>query len=511
MLVMARHFHTTLEFTLRFVAHASGSNGRWTGRPGCMIEIVPPASLALGRLMDLEQIDLRPVLRLVPITVALFVFGLWFLAPGKTHILLPPQRRRCVPWTGFEVLAACFMFILFWPALAQTALAYTGLFGKDDHGNPPAPQFAAQFRDYAILLAFPFQLGTIPLLLRALSGTQPRQLGITGDRWGSNIAVGAIGWIAFTPLTYVVLYICAVFMKIVVHVDPEEHKLLEQMGPGSTLLDRILACTVGCVAAPLLEELMFRGMLQPWFAARRWGGHLAMSCSLIAAVVFRMSHYRRTWAEGWGPFFNELGPVLFVLAVVPVYLLIWLRYRNDRSASGALPAVFGTSLLFATMHSSVWPHPVPLFFLALGLGLAAFRTQSLVPSVVMHSLFNSLPFVLLFMTPPHGKEPEKNGSGETSAARLVSPVSISTAVPASWCPRRRYARAMAWPNRGENTDEVVCPTSLSSRSSRAPAGAGSFEAIFKPINLRLGWPRSRAITIGSWPRKQPLVKQMACG
>ena len=35
--------------------------------------------------------------------------------------------------------------------------------------------------------------------------------------------------------------------------------------------------------------------------------------------------------------------------------------------------------------------------------------------------------------------------------------------------------------------------------------SGPPEAIRSPSNVRLTWPRSRAMTIGSWPRKQPLV------
>ena len=41
-------------------------------------------------------------------------------------------------------------------------------------------------------------------------------------------------------------------------------------------------------------------------------------------------------------------------------------------------AIYGTSLLFAAMHSGVWPSPIALFVLGLGLGWLAYRTRSLV-------------------------------------------------------------------------------------------------------------------------------------
>jgi membrane protease YdiL (CAAX protease family) len=48
--------------------------------------------------------------------------------------------------------------------------------------------------------------------------------------------------------------------------------------------------------------------------------------------------------------------------------------------------VFASALLFACVHS--WPTSVPLFLLGLLLGWLAYRTQSLIPSITLHVLFN---------------------------------------------------------------------------------------------------------------------------
>jgi membrane protease YdiL (CAAX protease family) len=47
----------------------------------------------------------------------------------------------------------------------------------------------------------------------------------------------------------------------------------------------------------------------------------------------------------------------------------------------------------------VWPTPVALFVLALGLGALAYRTQSLVGPVVLHGLFNGFNCLVLFLWP----------------------------------------------------------------------------------------------------------------
>jgi membrane protease YdiL (CAAX protease family) len=139
------------------------------------------------------------------------------------------------------------------------------------------------------------------------------------------------------------------------------------------------------ISAPLLEELTFRGVLQPWLAARRWGGHLAMLGALALAVEARWGALRAAWPEGIASLAAAAAPVLFVLALLPIYLLVCWRSRTPMG-----PALFGTALLFACVHSTVWPTPIPLFVLALGLGALAQRTGSLVGPIVLHSLFNGI-------------------------------------------------------------------------------------------------------------------------
>jgi membrane protease YdiL (CAAX protease family) len=51
--------------------------------------------------------------------------------------------------------------------------------------------------------------------------------------------------------------------------------------------------------------------------------------------------------------------------------------------------------LFANFHANIWPTPVALFVLALGLGWLAYRTQSVVASIVLHVLFNTITILTL--------------------------------------------------------------------------------------------------------------------
>jgi membrane protease YdiL (CAAX protease family) len=97
----------------------------------------------------------------------------------------------------------------------------------------------------------------------------------------------------------------------------------------------------------------------------------------------------RTWLE-------KLAPGLFVLLMFPGYLVLpWLARWGLQDVNVAR-AIYATALLFGIMHSPVWPSPIPLFVLGLGLGWLAYRTQNLVAPIVLHGLFNGVGCVQLF-------------------------------------------------------------------------------------------------------------------
>src|SRR5207244_297023 len=141
-----------------------------------------------------------------------------------------------------------------------------------------------------------------------------------------------------------------------------------------------------------------------------------------------------------------------------------------------------------------------LFPLGLGLGFLAYRTQSLVGPLVLHSAFNGIScLALLFIVLASSENHSEKGSAVTSAVRRSSPLTTSSEVPGVSLPRRMNARAMVDPKRGEAAEEVTRPTSLSSRTTRAPCETGPAPVRRRPWNDQLTWPRSRLRTIGSCP------------
>lgn len=292
-----------------------------------------------------------------------------------------------VPWTGAEIFASVFLAWFFWPG--SVFLLLRGIGFEHWYYGDDTPATEKRMELWALAFALPFQLLTFPFVFAALSRTRPEQLGLTAHRLGRNALVGLLATLALAPPVYGIYYLLQRLYSQWgggVEKHPLEDLAVLHLFTGEWVLLTMIA-TVG---APLLEELTFRGVLQPWLAARRWRSHAAMLGALLLTVWYRREQLLQAWPQGIGPFAAEAAPLWFVLTLEPIFLLV-----SWRSRAPAAPAIFATSLLFACVHVSVWPTPVPLFVLGLGLGVLAARTRSLVGPIVLHSLFNGISCVQL--------------------------------------------------------------------------------------------------------------------
>jgi membrane protease YdiL (CAAX protease family) len=243
---------------------------------------------------------------------------------------------------------------------------------------------------WAKVLAFPFQAVTIPLVLYAASRTRPAQLGLTTRRLGRNLLLGLAAFLVLAPLVLAVNALVEILYRRILGGQPQAHPLTLVAGAGLTPAEWLLLVLSGVVTAPVLEEMIFRGLLQRYFAQEWWGGHAAVALAFAVAMSSCWARVRAAALPAAA--LNEAGPALFILALVPAYLFV---VRRSRTPAG--PAIFGTSALFAAIHSSVWPSPVALFVLALGLGILAHRTRSLAGPMLLHGLFNAIACVRLVL------------------------------------------------------------------------------------------------------------------
>jgi membrane protease YdiL (CAAX protease family) len=297
-------------------------------------------------------------------------------------------ERRPAPWSATEIVLSMFLAWLFWPAAVYAALKGLGV----EHWNygDNAPELGKRLGLWITTLAAPFQILTYPLVFSAYRPITLDQLGLTTRQFGRNVLRGAAALALLGPVVFGIWALVRFLSGAGVERGIEEHVLETLARQHLTPSEWLMLFFTAMLGAPLHEELTFRGVLQPWFAARRWRGHVAMLGAFVLALAFRGERLVAAWPEGIAALVDAGTPALFVLSILPVYLVIWATSRTPLD-----PALFGTSLLFACLHTSVWPTPMPLLVLSLGLGELAQRTRSLVGPIVLHSLFNGVSCVQL--------------------------------------------------------------------------------------------------------------------
>lgn len=150
--------------------------------------------------------------------------------------------------------------------------------------------------------------------------------GVHRHRWFASVVYGLVGIVVWAPATFAATY-------WVRHLSPQipgsENPAQTFILTGNGGLAWLAVVFAAGLAAPLIEELVFRGVLQGFLSRRS-------------------------------------GPVVGVLV---------------------------SSVLFGFAHGKFWPDPIPLTILGLGLGLAYARTRSLWASVAMHAGFNLIMIV----------------------------------------------------------------------------------------------------------------------
>jgi membrane protease YdiL (CAAX protease family) len=294
------------------------------------------------------------------------------------------EEERKHPWSWPE-LVGVFLLGFAGPALASQVLAHTGFFawqyGQEvvdlalARGSPPGADLArARLGLWAVILALPLQLAGAIGLMRACGATLA-QMGVTWDGAGrqamASLALGLVLMPAVWGVHALTMWACG---------PAEDHVFTKLARAGLSRGEWALLVFAACVAAPLWEELFYRGLVQPWaMESRPEGGLTCLAAALAVAVAVRAE---LIWgASSLAALAMALVPALAVLAAALPFAAL-----RRRPAGG----LWAAAVFFAFIHASVWPTPVPLLLLALGLGWLRARWGSLTGPVLLHAIFNAV-------------------------------------------------------------------------------------------------------------------------
>jgi len=252
-----------------------------------------------------QQVAPVTVAELIPLAAGVALFAGWLLSTslGRRSLARSKPRRNCMTiWTPFGL----FFIWLVGLGLLQTIAvwlvgdlqSWEGLFA----GNLAGAFGAVLIVALALLVArFTFARGIKGLGLRLR--TVPR-----------DFAYAFVNLLAVWPLVMAAMSLTILVLRALVGRDFEvpQHEALEIITKSPALPLQILIAIQAVIVAPLVEETLFRGLLQTMirsYVGRPWPA-IAMTSILFAAVHFNASHW----------------PALFVLA-------LGLGYSYEKSGS----------------------------------------------------------------------------------------------------------------------------------------------------------------------------------
>ena len=235
------------------------------------------------------------------------------------------EKRHDSPWGPTTMIGALILQVGGVVVLTQTLMKTQG------------PDASMRDRLLAHSVASVAVLGFVVAVLRA----RPQDFGVVSRGFGRTVLQGAAACALALPVVYGV-------QVIAIQVwHPQSHPVEQAIVANPTGLTALIAAIGAVIVAPIVEEIVFRGIVlgSLWKAMSPGSRGLDFGANVVA------------------------------------------------------------SLLFAGMHAAQWPAPIPLFALSLGLGEVYRRSGSLVAPIVMHACFNGLSTASLLIVAGLGIRP----------------------------------------------------------------------------------------------------------
>ncbi len=178
--------------------------------------------------------------------------------------------------------------------------------------------------------------------------------GRTVRSWQFGLRRPARGWkhAAFWIVALIVLFILLSVVWSELFTE-EKEKLLEQLGSNKSAALLVFSAALTCVVAPICEELLFRAYI--FTALRNWRGTLP--AALITGLLFGGIHYGS-------------APVIDLVPLAGLGFGLCLLYRHTGSLYPSIVAhTLNNSIAFSSLEH--WSWQIPILILGALLGVAA--------------------------------------------------------------------------------------------------------------------------------------------
>lgn len=213
--------------------------------------------------------------------------ALWDRKGWGKALRLPAGPQNDIEPTDL-LIALCLFLVLF--SLFYDLFQFVAL-PEDTPSPPTAPTLDPSFDPQRVLAIAAAQLTNIVIFI--LLGRARFQQGLAGwgltlRRSGTNIIRAVVAYVALWPVCFGLLVLSTWLLLFIPGYVPAEHDALRALrDAGSPAWVMVLTVLSAVVLAPLVEELLFRGLVQPALA-RKLGSE--WKAILLTGLFFGIIH-----------------------------------------------------------------------------------------------------------------------------------------------------------------------------------------------------------------------------
>ncbi len=304
------------------------------------------------------------------------------------------EPRDKVPWTSIDLGWVLLLALV----TLETVQRVSGI----ETGVPPeklSPDTLTRWLLFGGVGNLTFVL-VCAMLLALRTGARLPELGIATSigQFVRDLRLGVMGFFAaFAPV-----YLIQVMLNVLqqgMGWEPKPHLLQKLLTDAPSSETVVVAVFTAVVVAPIFEEFVFRLVLQGWLERieTAWSQR---------EVARSDGEGRGEDASGEPQGFDPVDLIAAQSASAPDSVGNG-ESEHPADAEPPAPGISGwprgtipiaiSSTLFALLHLGHGFDPVPLWVLAVGLGLIYQRTHRILPCVVLHMVFNAFGLAMLWL------------------------------------------------------------------------------------------------------------------
>jgi membrane protease YdiL (CAAX protease family) len=302
------------------------------------------------------------------ITSAIFAgaFVSWMIVGTRLRRrepLLQYEPRRPVPWNGVDLLLVIAILVLTQFVLVNGAVGIAGITLPKD-----PTQYSTKEQTVLLVSQFAASLTALILavaILRRRTAATAADFGVGLRRLPYDASCGLVAFGAVAPVVFLL-------QVLLTKVIPYEHPVINLIEKQPSVPVLAMMTLSAVVIAPVVEEFLFRGLLQGWLE------------KLENSLIRKNGNESNGESDSLEDSACDATTDNAVVARVALYGF----------SPGFVPVVI-SSLLFALMHYGHGPAIIPLFLFALVLGYLYRQTHRLAPSILVHLLLNGISMLAL--------------------------------------------------------------------------------------------------------------------